>query len=890
MSQPPTRSKYQLNSSRGIQQYSTEIVEGSLGLYKARGLLSDIPPGLRVPRGTTTKFSTIGYSDKAIASLHTIYSMNNGTENVKIVVRPITSIDLTKANTGTAGASETITNPTNVPDAAMLYSSAYFREELIFASENAAPASLVLNSAATEVTASSLSLAPKGGLVAGHQNRLWVAGCSTEIEHETLYIPCSANGYYGGQSSRFEILATEIDFGKVVVFGASARRSVPIYNGTDASVKVVGVTCSGTDFLVVDVPSLPVTVPPGGMITIGLQCLPEAEGTSQATLMVTTNMPTLHTGTAWTTGTLYADVTLADIVADQLIGCYLLSDDDTLQYEITDNDATGGSAGAGKVRLTLNSNPSAHSGDWKIVVDPTVTCSLKATATYDPFIASPNFVHFNMVIKGATDADYPTQIIAIANPMSNSFYMKKPVVPAKFTVTHYSVDDTTPTVDFTTWTVDTYKEVPQGKSLRLKIRPNTNIVAGVNEYTGTSGMAIAGKEASQANRVWFSELKNSNKFIIARDYIDFRDNEGDGGRVMALVPYSDALWVFCRNAIWAITGYSADTFRRQEIPMGRGIGIINPRAWCIKDGILFFAAYSGIYAAMGMQLQKISDPIADDFANVIADPASIELAVGGDFIYVSCKFSELKPEFGETFTWTAGTRTVTVAGAAYTTNAFAEGTFYDKAGTSFTIASNGATTFVLGGTATPQTGPFLAYKSAAETVYALYVFNTVTKGWTRLDTAFNRMCSSYESDGKPKLLMCKSTLGTSDVVASIDTASADYDGYNDVEMEWGWDSMQDFLNSKIIESIEMFGGYLEEDNVSLWFQSENTSVWKAATMIPSMGSGQIQHRTFIIGPQTHGVFWRFKLLIKDATYNGEQLGAVINYYRQAGTPTRFTSA
>ena len=871
------------------------MVEGSLGLYKARGLLSDIPPGLRVPRGTTTVFSTIGYSDKAIASLHTIYSMNSGTENVKIVVRPVTSTELTKANTGSLGASETITNPTNVPNAAMLYSSAYFREELILASENAAPASLVLNDAGTEVTASSLSAAPKGGLVAGHQNRLWVAGCSTEITHETLYIPCSANGYYAGQTKRFEILASEIDLGKVVVFGASARRSVPIYNGTAVTVKVAGVTCSGTDFVVVDTPSFPASVPPGGLITIGVQCLPEKEGTAQGTLMVTTNMPTLHTGTGWATGTLYADVTLANIVADELKGCYLLDDTEQLQYEIVSNIATDTvgpptGPGIGKVRLTLNSTPSANAGGWKIVVDPLVTCSMKATATYDPFIASPNFVHFNMVIKGATDADYPTQVIAIPNPMSNSFYMKKPVVPTKFTVEHYSVDDSTPSVDFSTWTDGTYKEVAQGKSLRLQIRPNTNIVPGVNEYTGTNGIAIAGKEATQANRVWFSELKNSNKFIIARDYIDFRDNEGDGGRVMALVPYSDALWVFCRNAIWAITGYSAETFRRQEIPMGRGIGIINPRAWCVKDGILFFAAYSGIYAAMGMQLQKISDPIADDFANIIANPSSVELARGGDFIFVSCKFSELIPEFGETFTWTAGTRTVTVSGAAYTTNAYAAGTFYDKNGTAFTIASNGASTFVLSGTATPETGPFTAYKAAAETVYAIYALNTVTKEWTRVDTAFNRMCSSYEAGAKPKLLMCKDTLGTSDVVASMDTASANYDGYNDVVMEWGWDSMQDFLNSKIIESVEVFGGNMEEDNVSLWFQSENSSVWQAATAIPSMGTGQIQHKTFIIGPKTYGVFWRFRLMIKDSTYNSEELGAIINYYCQAATPTRFTSA
>lgn len=901
--------KFQLNTSKGIQQYVADLVQGELGLNKAEGLLSDIPPALRVPRGTTTKFSTIGYSDKPIASIHTIYKTISGVESVKIVTRPTTSTDIAKTNTGTAGAAENVTGYTNIPNAAMLYSSAYFREELILASENSYPASLVIDSDGNGVTASSLTGAPKGGVAAGHQNRLWITGCSTDIEHTTLTIPLTSVGYGSGMSKRFEVLATDIDLGHVVVFGATSYRAVQIWNGTAVPVKLTGATCAGTDFIVVNTPQLPCTVPPGGLVTIEIQCIPESDGLKQGTLLISTNMATIDSSsTSWTHGTLKATVTLSDTVLEnQLAGCYLVNTDNTLQYEIVSH-----AAGKTALDLILNSNSIANPGTagWKILVDPTLTIPITAHASYDPFTCSPNFAHFGMVIKGADIADYPYQTITIPNPMNNSFLFGKPALacgsPARFTITHFSYDDVnwitftdpnTDTVgDLDDW--DDYADangfvtVAAKKSLRLKIKPNENTAIGVNEYN--TGLTIAGKEAAQSNRVWFSELKQSNTFIKARDYIDFTDNEGDGGRTTALVPFSDALWIFCRNAIWVITGYSAETFRRQELPNGKGIGIINPRAWCIKDGILYFASYSGIFAGMGYQALPISQPIQNEMANIVANPGSVEMAVGGDFVFVSCKYTKTKEDFGYTFTFDADTSTVTVAGAGWTVDDWNAGYFYDKNGHAYLIEDGTATTLILAeasitANGAPEAGPFIVIDNETTTHYAVYAYNTITRAWTKCPTNMNRMCSSFESDGKPKLLMCKDTLGTADVVASFDTAASNFTGYNDVTMEWGWDNMQNPGLTKIVESIFLYGGNLSESGYecSLWFQSENDTNWKAATMLDQKGTSQIQHRTFILGPRSYGVFWRFKFLMKNAKYNSQLLGFVANWYQQADTAANF---
>lgn len=151
-------------------------------------------------------------------------------------------------------------------------------------------------------------------------------------------------------------------------------------------------------------------------------------------------------------------------------------------------------------------------------------------------------------------------------------------------------------------------------------------VAGVTEWqndlTSPTGTHCPKAEhiATHADRLWVAGTTEGSSNYPNRvrfshplfpeswrqdDYIDI---VGGGSKIIAIVPFGGHLVVFKKNSMWAIYGYSEDTF--QVVELSNRVGAMSPRAVAVGDrNIYFFSNPDGLFAYNGTA-------IADLFENL----------------------------------------------------------------------------------------------------------------------------------------------------------------------------------------------------------------------------------------------------------------------------------
>jgi hypothetical protein len=118
-------------------------------------------------------------------------------------------------------------------------------------------------------------------------------------------------------------------------------------------------------------------------------------------------------------------------------------------------------------------------------------------------------------------------------------------------------------------------------------------VAGTTEGTGT-----------YPNRVRFSHPLFPESWR-QDDYIDI---VGGGSKITAIVPFGGHLVVFKKNSMWAIYGYSEDTF--QVVELSNRLGAMSSRAVAVGDrNIYFFSNPDGMFAYNGTSVTDLFENI-----------------------------------------------------------------------------------------------------------------------------------------------------------------------------------------------------------------------------------------------------------------------------------------
>lgn len=137
-------------------------------------------------------------------------------------------------------------------------------------------------------------------------------------------------------------------------------------------------------------------------------------------------------------------------------------------------------------------------------------------------------------------------------------------------------------------------------------------VAGVTEWqddlTSPTGTHAPKSEhiASHADRLWVAGTTEGSSTYPNRirfshplfpeswrqdDYIDVA---GGGSKITAIVPFGGHLLVFKNRSVWAVYGYSEDTF--QLVELSSRIGAVTPNAVALADnGVYFFSNPDGMF-------------------------------------------------------------------------------------------------------------------------------------------------------------------------------------------------------------------------------------------------------------------------------------------------------
>jgi hypothetical protein len=106
--------------------------------------------------------------------------------------------------------------------------------------------------------------------------------------------------------------------------------------------------------------------------------------------------------------------------------------------------------------------------------------------------------------------------------------------------------------------------------------------------------------ASFPNRVRFSHPLFPESFRSS----DFIDLPAGGDRIVSIVPYGGHLLVFKKRAVFAIYGYSEDTF--QVVELSRSLGAVNANAVALTDlGVFFFSHPDGVFLYDGRGFKNI---------------------------------------------------------------------------------------------------------------------------------------------------------------------------------------------------------------------------------------------------------------------------------------------
>ena len=106
--------------------------------------------------------------------------------------------------------------------------------------------------------------------------------------------------------------------------------------------------------------------------------------------------------------------------------------------------------------------------------------------------------------------------------------------------------------------------------------------------------------ASFPNRVRFSHAL----FPESWRSLDFIDLPAGGDKIVGIVPYNGHLLVFKKRAVFAIYGYSEDTF--QVVELTRSLGAVNANAIALTDiGVFFFSHPDGVFLYDGRGFKNI---------------------------------------------------------------------------------------------------------------------------------------------------------------------------------------------------------------------------------------------------------------------------------------------
>ena len=106
--------------------------------------------------------------------------------------------------------------------------------------------------------------------------------------------------------------------------------------------------------------------------------------------------------------------------------------------------------------------------------------------------------------------------------------------------------------------------------------------------------------ASYPNRVRFSHPLFPESWRSS-DYIDL---PAGGDRIVGIVPFNGHLLVFKKRAVFAIYGYSEDTF--QVVELTRSLGAVNANAIALTDiGVFFFSHPDGVFLYDGRGFKDV---------------------------------------------------------------------------------------------------------------------------------------------------------------------------------------------------------------------------------------------------------------------------------------------
>jgi hypothetical protein len=143
------------------------------------------------------------------------------------------------------------------------------------------------------------------------------------------------------------------------------------------------------------------------------------------------------------------------------------------------------------------------------------------------------------------------------------------------------------------------------------------------------------------NRVRWSHPNNPRRWA-KDDYIDI--SEG-GQRITAIIPFTDRLLVFKPDAVWALFGYSAETWEMTNV--SRTIGCLNQQTVARSEDAVFFLSWpQGVFAYTGTQISELSVQIRTVFMDNWIDPSSaVNSWVGwvGRRLWVSLPYSGKHP-------------------------------------------------------------------------------------------------------------------------------------------------------------------------------------------------------------------------------------------------------
>jgi hypothetical protein len=170
--------------------------------------------------------------------------------------------------------------------------------------------------------------------------------------------------------------------------------------------------------------------------------------------------------------------------------------------------------------------------------------------------------------------------------------------------------------------------------------------AGVTEWqedlTSPSGTHCPKAEhiATHADRLWVagttegsSDYPNRVRFshpLFPESWrsSDFIDIVGGGSKITAIVPFGGHLVVFKKNSMWAIYGYSEDTF--QVVELSNRIGAMTPRAVAVGDrNMYFFSNPDGLFAYTGNSIGDLFENLRPlEIGSEINESAVTAVTVG----------------------------------------------------------------------------------------------------------------------------------------------------------------------------------------------------------------------------------------------------------------------